>query len=185
MDAAPGRRLERVALPYGTRAMRGIIGEVHLVAASDVPSDRRRGQRVSIAEHVDPGVLVPQDPVVGDRRRTIRITSIEIDAVAPIVSQLVAGDRRRPWAGPSEHSRWGCAVASTILRSWRSSEPHTGRSLDHLIRPQQERRRDRQAEGFGGLEVDDELKRRRFFDGQVTGSSALENLVHEGGGTPV
>jgi len=28
-------------------------------------------------------------------------------------------------------------------------------SLDHLIRPLQERRRDRQAEGLGGLEVDD------------------------------
>ena len=27
--------------------------------------------------------------------------------------------------------------------------------LDHLIRPLQERRRDRQAEGLGGLEVDD------------------------------
>ncbi len=29
--------------------------------------------------------------------------------------------------------------------------------LDHLIRPLQERRRDRQAEGLGGLQVDDEL----------------------------
>ena len=29
--------------------------------------------------------------------------------------------------------------------------------LDHLIRPLQERRRDRQAEGLGGLEVDDKL----------------------------
>ena len=33
-----------------------------------------------------------------------------------------------------------------------------GPSLDHLIRPLQERRRDRQAEGLGGLEVDDELE---------------------------
>jgi len=30
--------------------------------------------------------------------------------------------------------------------------------LDHLIRLLQERRRDRQAENLGGLEVDDELK---------------------------
>jgi len=30
-------------------------------------------------------------------------------------------------------------------------------SLDHLIRPLQERLRDRQAEGRGGLEVDDQL----------------------------
>jgi hypothetical protein len=32
------------------------------------------------------------------------------------------------------------------------------RSLDHLVRPQQHRRRDRQAERLGGLEVDDELE---------------------------
>jgi hypothetical protein len=30
-----------------------------------------------------------------------------------------------------------------------------GPLLDHLIRPQQERLRDCQAEGFGGLEIDD------------------------------
>ncbi|HEV8150717.1 MAG TPA: hypothetical protein VGP61_11080, partial [Gemmatimonadales bacterium] len=30
-----------------------------------------------------------------------------------------------------------------------------GRSFDNLIRPLQERRRDRQAEGLGGLAVDD------------------------------
>ena len=30
--------------------------------------------------------------------------------------------------------------------------------LNHLIRPLQERRRDRQAEGLGGLEVDDEFE---------------------------
>jgi hypothetical protein len=72
--------------------MRGIVSEVHLVAASHVPSDRRREQRECIAEDVDPGVLVPQDPVVGDRRETIRIADIEIDPVAAIVSHLVAGD---------------------------------------------------------------------------------------------
>jgi hypothetical protein len=36
--------------------------------------------------------------------------------------------------------------------------------LNHLIRPLQERRRDRQAEGLGGLEVDDELQLRRLLD---------------------
>jgi hypothetical protein len=30
--------------------------------------------------------------------------------------------------------------------------------FDHLIRPLEERRRDRQAEGLGGLEIDDQLE---------------------------
>ena len=37
-------------------------------------------------------------------------------------------------------------------------------SLDHLIRPQQQRRRDGEAERLGGLEVDDEFERRGLLD---------------------
>jgi hypothetical protein len=40
--------------------------------------------------------------------------------------------------------------------------------LDHLIRPQQERRRDRQAEHLGGLEVDDQLELRRVWASDAT-----------------
>ena len=58
-------------------------------------------------------------------------------------------------------------------------------SLDHLIRPLQERRRDRQAERLGGLEVDHQLELRRLLDGQVAGLGALEDLVDVGGGPPV
>ena len=36
--------------------------------------------------------------------------------------------------------------------------------LDHLIRPLQERRRHREAEGLGGLEVDDQVEYGRFLD---------------------
>ena len=43
-----------------------------------------------------------------------------------------------------------------------------GPSLDHLIRPLQQRRRDRQAERFGGLEVDHQLE----LGGLLTGTSA-------------
>jgi hypothetical protein len=39
--------------------------------------------------------------------------------------------------------------------------------LNHLIRPLQERRWDRQAERPGGLEVDDQLEFRRLLDWQV------------------
>src|SRR6202795_1982260 len=57
-------------------------------------------------------------------------------------------------------------------------------SLDDLIRPPQHRLREGQAEGPGGLEVDDQLELRRLLDGQVAGLGALENLVHVGRGAP-
>jgi hypothetical protein len=38
-----------------------------------------------------------------------------------------------------------------------------GPSLDDLVRPQQQRLRDRQAEGLGGLEVDDQLELGRLL----------------------
>jgi hypothetical protein len=50
-------------------------------------------------------------------------------------------------------------------------------SLNHLIRPQQEPRRDREAEGLGGLQVDDQLERCRLLDWQIAGLGALEDLV--------
>jgi hypothetical protein len=57
--------------------------------------------------------------------------------------------------------------------------------FNHLIRPLQERRRDRQTEGLGGLEVDHEFELRRLLDGQVGGPGALEDLVDVAPGTPV
>jgi len=46
-------------------------------------------------------------------------------------------------------------------------------SLDHLIRPLQERRRDREAESLGGLR----LEFVGLLDGQVSGLGALEEPV--------
>jgi PAS domain-containing protein len=57
--------------------------------------------------------------------------------------------------------------------------------LDHLIGPLQERRRDRQAEGFGGFEVDDQFDLGRLLDWQVGGFGALQDLVDEDGSTPL
>ncbi len=45
---------------------------------------------------------------------------------------------------------------------------YAARSFNHLIRPLQERRRDRQAEGLGHLEVDDQLERLSLLDWQIT-----------------
>src|SRR5258708_14039007 len=57
--------------------------------------------------------------------------------------------------------------------------------LDHRIRPLQERRRDRQAERLGGLEVDDQLELGRLLDGEISRLGPLENLVDIEGGPPI
>src|SRR6266446_2535571 len=51
-------------------------------------------------------------------------------------------------------------------------------SLYDLIRPLQERLRDRQAEGLGGLEVDDQLELGGLLDGKICGLGALEDSIH-------
>ena len=43
------------------------------------------------------------------------------------------------------------------------------RLLDHLVRLEQERRRDREAQGLGGLQVDDEFELHRPLHRQVPG----------------
>jgi hypothetical protein len=50
-------------------------------------------------------------------------------------------------------------------------------SLDDLVRPRQQRRRDREAERLGGLEVDHELELGGLLDGQIARLRALEDLV--------
>jgi hypothetical protein len=49
-------------------------------------------------------------------------------------------------------------------------------SFDDLIRPQQQRRRDGEAEGLRGFEVDDELEFRRLLDGEIGGLGSLKIL---------
>src|ERR1700730_10503633 len=51
-------------------------------------------------------------------------------------------------------------------------------SLDHLIRPLQERRRDRPAEGLGGLEVDGQFEFRRLLERKISRLGAPQNLVY-------
>src|SRR6266478_2659044 len=96
--------------------------------------------------------------------------------------------RVREWmaGGPPPH---GLPFSSANLQT-RGAQPRTALTkppfswIDHLIRPLQERRRDRQAEGLGGLRVDDQLELGRLLYGQVAGLGALENLVHVDGGAP-
>ena len=51
--------------------------------------------------------------------------------------------------------------------------------FDHLVRSQQHRLRDRQAERFGSLEVDHELKFSGLLHRQVGGLGASENFVND------
>ncbi len=57
--------------------------------------------------------------------------------------------------------------------------------FDDLIRAQQQRLRDREAERLGGLEVDDELEFAWLLDGKIGWLCASEDLVHEGRRIPL
>ncbi len=64
-------------------------------------------------------------------------------------------------------------------QAWTLRRPGTSASasLKHLISPQQQRRRDREAEGSRGLEVDDQFELGRLLDGEVGRLCAFQNLI--------
>src|SRR6267154_1584354 len=51
-------------------------------------------------------------------------------------------------------------------------------SLDHLVRAQQQRWRDGEAERLGSRRVDDQLERSRLSDRKVSGVRAFQDAVH-------
>src|SRR4029453_918890 len=53
-----------------------------------------------------------------------------------------------------------------------------------LVRPPQYRRRNRQPERLGGLQIDDELELGGLFDGKISGLGAFQNPVNVEGSTP-
>src|SRR4029453_7617811 len=76
-------------------------------------------------------------------------------SAARLVSGRTRGPRRPRGSGGSKAAR-GPTGGGTAAAS-----------LDDLIRPRQQRPRDREAEGLGGLEVDDQLILRRLLDGNI------------------
>jgi hypothetical protein len=72
------------------------------------------------------------------------------------------------------------AAAAMLCREASRAASNSGIAvglLDHLIRPLQERRRDRQAEGLGGLQIDDQLELGWLFNRKVGRLGPLEDLV--------
>src|SRR5260370_29731299 len=76
------------------------------------------------------------------------LAAAAIDEPGPIVRSRLASSRLR----------------KEVLRATTSLTPPPFSWIDHLIRPLQERWRDRQAECLGGLEADPELERGRLLD---------------------
>src|SRR5437667_4520693 len=81
-------------------------------------------------------------------------------------------------AAPFAHSGH-CSSSSSYAIPWIGHRTISSgvTSLDHLIRPQQQRRRDREAEGFRRLQVYDELELGRLLDGKFRRLCAFENPV--------
>ena len=135
----------------------------------------------------------------GDGKLVYRLT-LPVDPIADpaYFMALVAGQQVTAIACErSGNAQVFCAKTLEELRTWAAgcdlardegwpelSPARWARSLglkllDDLIRAQQERLRDRETEGFGGLEVDDHLKLGGLLDGQVGRLCPLEDLIHE------
>ena len=56
--------------------------------------------------------------------------------------------------------------------------------LDHLVRLQQQQRRNRQAQRLGRLRIDDQLELRGLLDGQISRLGAFQELVDVDCGAP-
>src|SRR5215510_15322686 len=66
--------------------------------------------------------------------------------------------------------------------TWRSTAVRSSRLLcdrspNHFVGTGRDRWRQRQPQGLGGLQVDDELKLGGLFDGEISGPGSFENLV--------
>jgi hypothetical protein len=70
---------------------------------------------------------------------------------------------------PHRYCQRTFAEISELCRDRWFRERLAGALLDHLGRPQQRRRRDREAQRFGGLEVDDQLELGGLLDGEIGG----------------
>src|SRR5262249_43543964 len=95
--------------------------------------------------------------------------------LSPAVTRLVQPLLGSVWMGWRGEGR-----AGQDWIGW-GGQPLYG-SFDHLIRPCEERRRNRETEGLGGLEVDHQLELGWLLHGQIARLGPLEDLVDIDGG---
>src|SRR5262249_51925654 len=100
----------------------------------------------------------------------------------PLTSEVIStlplscGPQEKTPAIPPKPALW--AVSSSGLFGW--ARPYVYLS-DHLVRPKQHDRWDREPEGLGRLQVDDQLELGGLLPGQFGRRRAFENFVHVGG----
>src|SRR6266446_2547851 len=118
--------------------------------------------------------MVPHDRFTDLRRPPSAI------ARSPMIEHDIMR-RVREWmaGGPPPH---GLPFSSANLQT-RGAQPRTALTkppfswINHLIRPLQERRRDREAKGLRGLEVDDQLEFLGLLDGEVGWPRTIQDTV--------
>ena len=76
------------------------------------------------------------------------------------------------------------AVKDTAKRA-RAFQAENPELFNHLVRPRQDVRRNRQSDLFGRLQIDDEFKLHRPLYRQIGRLCPFENLVHKVCGTSV
>src|SRR5437773_1162194 len=107
-------------------------------------------------------------------RVSVAVSSWGVCAADPSQGRSTA--RGRPPAGGRLVAGLDAYPFRFFVRKISVSERHIA-LLDHFIRPPQQRRRDRQAERLGGLEVDDQLEFGRLLHGEIGGLRAFQDLV--------
>ena len=146
-------------------------------AASPLLAVQRLPRRVLYSP---PGCLLPRgraDDEVRDRGRV----EVRPPALLGVPGELEVVPLTRHPGRDGADAAPGVEPGSEDMDLWRVSlHPREGERggerarrrcdtelFDHLIRPQQQRRRDGEAEGAGGLEVDDQLEFGRLLDRDV------------------
>jgi len=119
------------------------------------------------------------DRIAGRRSNRPRLGSprtLRADSTPGVEPAVERGEGAMCWCGVQAGEAYSGIEESAARVEQRVA--HSRRLLNHLIRPPQRRRRDGDAEGFGGLEVDDELEFRGLLDREIARSGALQDPIH-------